>query len=784
MASLKTTSTTSSTSSLKGWGGLASGLDRDTLIEQMTYSTRSKIAKQQQKIDAYEWKQEAYQTVSDEMVDFANKYTDFTSSSNVASAGFYGRSVVSAQGDNAKYLNVSGTASSSNLFSVVGVKQMAQQASITSNGHASAGMLTTGSLAEAFSTGTTQVDKLGGSSLSIKMGGKSYTVSIPKGTDLSSADAIADALNEAMSKVATGSSKLSDHLKVGASDGKLTFENIDTAGNTVEILSGTGEAMQRMGLLGEGETKEEDQFKIANGQTLTAAGETSAYETMATSDVLAGKTMSFMYNGTTKSITLGSADEVGTLDGLKADLQSKLNEAFGTGRIQVDVTDSGQLSFQTTTPQNVDGKVTNGAADSTSTLSISGGESGLLGKTGLFGVSAGTSNRLNRDASILESGLKGAAGFDKAAAGDASLTINGKTIEGISWDSSIQEIMDAVNNDKDAGVTISYLQGADTFTMTAKEEGASGTVSISGNIADMLFGSDYKSVEGQDAIMAIQYAGSDEITEVSRGTNQITLDGLSVGVKGTFGYDESGNRIADTEAVTFQGKADVDKVTSAVKDMVEAFNSIIANVNKQVSTRPDNDYAPLTSEQRKEMSESEIATWEKKAKEGLLFGDTDLRNLSNALRFVLPTDQRADFAAIGITTSSSYSDNGKLVFDEEKFKAALESDPEKVKKLMTNRSAYSGGSDGLMTKISSVMDQYAKTTGASKGILIEKAGSKHSAVSQSNNYMKTQLDSMKKVLDTLNDRLENEETRYTNQFTSLETLISQMNSQSSYFSSM
>ena len=43
--------TSSSLNGLKGYGGLASGLDRDSLIEGMTQGTTSKIYKQQQKKD-------------------------------------------------------------------------------------------------------------------------------------------------------------------------------------------------------------------------------------------------------------------------------------------------------------------------------------------------------------------------------------------------------------------------------------------------------------------------------------------------------------------------------------------------------------------------------------------------------------------------------------------------------------------------------------------------------------------------------------------------------------
>ena len=39
---------TSTSSSIRGYGGLASGLDRDSLIEGMTMGTTNKITQQQQ----------------------------------------------------------------------------------------------------------------------------------------------------------------------------------------------------------------------------------------------------------------------------------------------------------------------------------------------------------------------------------------------------------------------------------------------------------------------------------------------------------------------------------------------------------------------------------------------------------------------------------------------------------------------------------------------------------------------------------------------------------------
>ena len=65
------TSTSSSLSSLRGYGGLASGLDRDELISGMTSGTQSKIDKQQQAKTKLEWQQEAYRQISDKMIGFA-----------------------------------------------------------------------------------------------------------------------------------------------------------------------------------------------------------------------------------------------------------------------------------------------------------------------------------------------------------------------------------------------------------------------------------------------------------------------------------------------------------------------------------------------------------------------------------------------------------------------------------------------------------------------------------------------------------------------------------------
>ena len=81
-------------------------------------------------------------------------------------------------------------------------------------------------------------------------------------------------------------------------------------------------------------------------------------------------------------------------------------------------------------------------------------------------------------------------------------------------------------------------------------------------------------------------------------------------------------------------------------------------------------------------------------------------------------------------------------------------------------------------------DKYAGISGATKGILIEKAGSQYSSLSLLQNSIQTQLNAIDTTIDSLNDKLNDQIDRYTSKFSKLEVLINQMNAQSSYFAGM
>ena len=820
--------TTSTSSSIRGYGGLASGLDRDTLIEGMTSGTTSKITQQQKKQQQLEWKQAAIQNITSKLLDFSNKYTSWSSSTNLFSSMFWGRNKITTTGTNSKFVSVSGSGASAEGVTIMGVKQLAQKAKWSTETGVSNQTLSTTKNVDI--TETYDIPQLPGKELEFKLGNgadaKTYTLTLKEseklddGTvetyDYSTPEKALEAINKQLGRVeVTGpdgkAEKLSKYVSIDIDrGGKFTLTG-NGHSNNFELTGGS--ALQYLGF-----GKDFKHVFGAGTGTVTATdkAEDNLIDHVSFARLMDGKKLTFSYNGKTAEISMLSREKIEELtkdmkkddpqsvkettqkvfNELQKSIQEQLDDAFGKGRVKVNDVNVGldannkitgaNLSFKTVKPDGTD--------DKTSTLKIVSGNADVKY---VLGVQDGMSNRVNMSDKLKDKLTFSQTETTKDEEGNSisrkytTLTINDAVIK-VYEDDTMESLMERINNTKEARVKISYQEAADKFTFTSTEEGASGTVKLRGPAKTLfgLEGNEYVNESGQDAIVAVKYAGSDEAVELTRGSNSFTVDGLTINVKGKFGYDESGVLIEDDPdtVVEIDAQVDADSIVDTVKSMIEEYNSIIELVNKEVKTKPDRDYEPLTSEQKKELSEDEIEAWEKKAKEGLLYADSDIRSLTSDLRFIIDGGIAQELAEMGISTSTSYSDNGKINFDESKFRAALSSNPERVQELFAESSVKNtngnGYSKGIGANLKSVLDKYVNTTGAmtSKGILIRKAGHESSPMSVTENTMYNQLKAIKEQISKLQERLETERDRYIKQFTSLETLISQMNSQSGWLS--
>ena len=99
MSSVSRTSSSLGNTALRGFGGLASGIDRDALIEQMTARTTSKITSKKQAMTKLEWKRDAYRSISNKIIDLQDNYLSYSATKSLKNSDFFAKNQVSVQGD-------------------------------------------------------------------------------------------------------------------------------------------------------------------------------------------------------------------------------------------------------------------------------------------------------------------------------------------------------------------------------------------------------------------------------------------------------------------------------------------------------------------------------------------------------------------------------------------------------------------------------------------------------------------------------------------------------------
>ena len=167
MSSVSRTSSSLGNTALRGFGGLASGIDRDALIEQMTARTTSKITSKKQAMTKLEWKRDAYRSISNKIIDLQDNYLSYSATKSLKNSDFFAKNQVSVQGnpDYTKYISATGNADTASRVSVLGVNKLATSATLTS-GEKGASSITLGGIsASNFETKKVKTSNLSGTKL-------------------------------------------------------------------------------------------------------------------------------------------------------------------------------------------------------------------------------------------------------------------------------------------------------------------------------------------------------------------------------------------------------------------------------------------------------------------------------------------------------------------------------------------------------------------------------------------------------------------------------------------
>lgn len=372
-----------------------------------------------------------------------------------------------------------------------------------------------------------------------------------------------------------------------------------------------------------------------------------------------------------------------------------------------------------------------------------------------------------------------------AADGKFTLNINGTDVS-ISEDATISDFMSVVNNAKDSegnllGVKASYNGLTQKIEFATANTGKDAKLQISGNCGLFfgdkgLLGTDSVNLEGKNATLVVMDNEGSARTYESA-TNSITQAGFTFNITDDANfmeYDDEGNIVGGGMKVNMQ--TDVDAMAEKITNFVNDYNALVKKLSDTVTQKRDYDYDPLTDAEKKECSDDEIEELEAKAKEGILFGDSGIRNLLTNLRSTinsLETESGLSMRDIGIGTGNYFTTEfqGKLEIDEDKLKSALTGNMEEVRNLFT-KGFTTTTINGVETK-----------TGGGLAVNLDKF---------TDNFMdrmkETTLTSWEKRINSYEERLEtlkeyfaDKEDDLYSEFAYLETLLAQMDSSSSMF---
>lgn len=802
-------------------GGINSGYDTEAMIEQMLSSYQTKIDNQNKKLTKLTWQQEAYRDVTDKLTKFKQKYFDILNKKSylMSPSSFNNfKSTISGNtlGDDAKGLEVTTTANSSEGSYNIKLNQLATATKATGKAIVPEGFsLDLVKAAEAnyttsvgpisSSTGKPKVQRNYEFALDVKVGDVTKTVEFDfflyeyKDTGIVDKGTFANKFTEAFN------AKLADAFgTTGAADDKPFLQasystshpeklNFEVGGNAaVSITEKTG----NFGLT-----------KLSKSVAISAQSAVTGKNTVAV-NVAGGVAKNVTFDGvsdtyfdsrelkgnekileeynTLKEAAYRKENEIysGTIDEKKlaefsytsaqaakdkntAALEKALNDAFTEDKISFSI-DKGTVTAER-----------NGSIQTQfSMTSVEGGTLGL--------EKGHTSNRFTGKTKLTDIGISGNKIVVSNDSGESvesekkySFEINGKTIE-LEENATINNLLEAVNK-SGAGVTMSYSYLTNSFELASNTLGSAEKIEFGKNsdgsenrILKELGLIDATVTKGQNAVFEINGV------EVYHNSNSYTTDNT------TFKFTDD---MTIGEEYEVNVSKSYDDIKQNIKDFVKDYNQLIDDVYGHIGTAPARDeknnlYDPLTDAQKEEMDDKEIEKWETAAKKGVIYRDSTVSSIMTQLRtslyngITLDDGKKFSLYNMGVSTMSFLNSSnedamrGKLTIDEDALNKAFEENSDAVVKLFTDPD------NGIMSKVNKVLDNAVRTTGKIKGSLINKAGT--TSTSTKDNYIYRQMESIKKRINTLQDRYDSKEDYWWKVFTNLESAMGDFNNQSAY----
>ena len=219
-------------------------------------------------------------------------------------------------------------------------------------------------------------------------------------------------------------------------------------------------------------------------------------------------------------------------------------------------------------------------------------------------------------------------------------------------------------------------------------------------------------IEGKDAKITLNGA------EFTSDTNTFSINNMTI------------TALAESnEEITLTTNTDFDSVYDTIKNFIKEYNTLINEISTLYGADSADKYEPLTTEEKKAMSDDEVEEWEKKIKDSILRKDSTLGGIQDAMSQAMMQGfeiggKKLYLSNFGINTGSyfdtTYKDRYSLHIDgdkddekgalsEDKLKTMIASEPENVMRFFQelSDSLYKTLQDKMgKTKLSSAMTFY------------------------------------------------------------------------------
>lgn len=375
-------------------------------------------------------------------------------------------------------------------------------------------------------------------------------------------------------------------------------------------------------------------------------------------------------------------------------------------------------------------------------------------------------------------------------------------------------ISDAVKALRDVGLNASFDENNGRIFLSSSATGASTDFSLksdgsdaSKNLLNTLALNTDASEVTEASKRATKIDGSDAAIVLNgvvytSSSNNFSINGLSISVNavtdsvdlskaktnGSLDADKISDMLVntplnDSEAISITTSTDTQGIYDKIKDFITSYNNIINKMTKLYNADSAGNYEPLTDDEKSEMSDSEIEKWETKIKDSLLRRDSTLSTVMSAMTTAMSGGATVNgktyflsnfgISTLGYMNAAKNEQNAYHIDGDEddentsgntdKLMTALNSDPDTVMDFMKQ----------MATNLYNAIDkQMTSTTLRSKYSIYN------------DKEMTTQYKNYTTTIKEWETKISDKEDYYYKKFSSMESALSKLNSQTSSLSGL